>query len=436
MSRELIIGIAAIFVILSSPTLAFAQQSYSFEPSEYQPKAFEIGGYAEGKLEGFALNRSGAFYQLDKPSGSRPGIDERASGTLELTGKYHKDIATLDFTAHGDGERDVVFGDGHNTKLYQGGLNLQPETGLSLDIGKRVLLWGKGYAWNPVGFIQRPKDPTDPDAAREGYWMASATYTHSFQTGPVQTLGLASAFIPATPAINNDFGQVHHDDVAGKLYLLVKNTDIDLMALSGGAKSARYGADFSSAVTPALEMHGEIARVTKSTRTVINAAGQTAPLTAGATDYLIGLRYLTESATTFIVEYYHNGEGFQNSQGDSFYALAHSAFAQYRATGNTALLQKAEMTSPMYMRPNPMRNYLNLRISQDEPFDIVYLTPSLTIQANTTDRSMLVLPELLYTGFKNIELRLRLQQSFGPHLTEFGEKQASTRVEFRVRYFF
>lgn len=433
MFRGLVIGIAA---VLLSAGAARAQQTYSFEPSEYQQKAFEIGGYAEGKLEGFALNRSGAFYQLNKPSGSRPSVNERGTGTVEVTGKYHKDITTLDFTAHGDGERDVVFGNDHNTKLYQGGLNLQPATGVSLDIGKRVLLWGKGYAWNPVGFIQRPKDPTDPDASREGFWMASATYTHSFQNGPIQTLGLTSVFIPATPAINNDFGQVHHDDVAGKLYLLVGNTDIDLMALSGGAKSARYGADFSSSITPALEMHGEIARVTKSTRTVLNAAGQPVPLTAGATDYLIGLRYLTESATTFIVEYYHNGEGFRDSEGDSFYALAHSAFAQYRATGNTALLQKADMMSNAYMRPNPMRNYVNLKISQNEPFDIVYFTPSLTVQANTTDRSMLILPELLYTGFKNIELRLRLQQNIGPHLTEFGEKQASTRIEFRARYFF
>jgi hypothetical protein len=433
MFRGLVIGIAAV-VLSTGP--AVAQQTYSFEPSEYQQKAFELGGYAEGKLEGFSLNRSGAFYQLNKPSGSQPSINERATGTLEVAGKYHRDIATLDFTAHGDGERDVVFGNDRHTKLYQGGINLQPEIGLSLDAGKRVLLWGKGYAWNPVGFVQRPKDPTDPDASREGFWMASATLTRSFQAGPVRTLAVTSVFIPATPAINNDFGQVHHDDVAGKIYLLVGKTDIDLMALSGGAKSARYGADFSSSVTPALELHGEIARVTKSTRTVLNAAGQPVPLTTAATDYLIGLRYLTEAATTFIVEYYHNGEGFQDSEGDSFYSLAHDAFAQYRATGNTALLQKANMMSAMYKRPNPMRNYVNFRISQNEPFDIVYLTPSLTIQANTTDRSMLVLPELLYTGFKNVELRLRLQQNFGTHLTEFGEKQASTRIEFRARYYF
>ena len=39
-----------------------------------------------------------------------------------------------------------------------------------MEAGKRTLRWGKGYAWNPIGFVERPKDPNDPDLAREGYW--------------------------------------------------------------------------------------------------------------------------------------------------------------------------------------------------------------------------------------------------------------------------
>ena len=421
---------------LVSAGAAYSQQTYTFEPSEYQKQPFESNGYAEGKLEGFRLDQDSAFYQLNKPARSRPGVNERGTGTLEATGKYQKDITTLNLTVHGDGDRDVVFGNNSEIKLYEGGLALQPATGLSFYVGKKTLLWGKGYAWNPVGFIQRPKDPTDPDLSREGFVMATADYTHSFAEGPIQTVGLTSVFIPTTPALNNDFGRVHHDDVAGKLYMLVGHTDIDLMALSGGAKGARYGADFSSAVTPALEIHGELAYIADSTKTAFNAAGDPTPVTGDATSDLLGLNYLTESSTTFILEYYHNGEGFQASEADSFYALAHNAFAQYHSTGNTALLQKVGMLSTMYMRPNPMRNYVNFRVTQKEPFDILYFTPSIAIQANMADHSMVVQPELLYTGFANVELRCRIQANIGPHLTEFGEKQASTRAEFRVRYYF
>ncbi len=92
--------------------------------------------------------------------------------------------------------------------------------------------------------------------------------------------------------------------------------------------------------------------------------------------------------------------------------------------------------SNAYGRPSTMRDYINFKVSQNEPFDVLYFTPSLTVQADTTDRSALILPELLYTGIKNIELRLRLQASVGSRLTEYGEKQADDRIEFRMRHFF
>jgi hypothetical protein len=38
----------------------------------------------------------------------------------------------------------------------------KPSPSFTLDAGKTVVKWGKGYAWNPVGFIERPKDPNDP----------------------------------------------------------------------------------------------------------------------------------------------------------------------------------------------------------------------------------------------------------------------------------
>lgn len=434
MRRALLVSCVAVAV--TSAGAAYGQSAYTFSPSEYQPKAFEIGGYAEGRFEVFGLEPNSAFYELNKPSGRRPNTNSRATGTLELTGKYHKDIATINFTLHGDASSDTVFGGQHETRLYEGGLNLQPATGLSFYLGKRTLLWGKGYAWNPVGFVQRPKDPTDPNLAREGYWMASADYTRSFTTGLVHTLGLTSVIIPSTSNVNSDFGANRRASVAGKLYLLVGHTDLDLMALSGGAKSTRYGADFSSAITPALEVHGELAHIADSTRLVLDSNGRPVPVNANATSFLLGLNFLTESSTTFILEYYHNGEGFHDPEADAYYTLVHSAFTQYRSTGNSSLLQEVDRIGTAYMRPNPLRNYINFKVSQKEPFDILYFTPSLMIQANLTDHSYMVLPELLYAGYKNIELRFRIQANIGSRLTEYGEKQASRRAEFRVRYYF
>ena len=89
-----------------------------------------------------------------------------------------------------------------------------------------------------------------------------------------------------------------------------------------------------------------------------------------------------------------------------------------------------------YGRPNAMRNYLYAQVSQKEPFDILYFTPALTTMINLDDRSFQVTPELLYTGVKNLELRLRYFALVGGSGTEFGEKPNSGRLELRVRYYF
>jgi len=83
-----------------------------------------------------------------------------------------------------------------------------------------------------------------------------------------------------------------------------------------------------------------------------------------------------------------------------------------------------------------MRDYLYLRASQKEPFDLLYFTPSLTGIFNMNDKSFSIAPEVLYTGIKNLELRLKTTFLVGDSYTEYGEKLSNYRIEFRVRYHF
>ena len=83
-----------------------------------------------------------------------------------------------------------------------------------------------------------------------------------------------------------------------------------------------------------------------------------------------------------------------------------------------------------------MRNYLYAQVTQKEPFDILYFSPAITTMVNLDDHSFQVTPELLYTGVKDLELRLRLYALVGSAGTEFGEKANSRRLELRVRYYF
>ena len=151
----------------------------------------------------------------------------------------------------------------------------------------------------------------------------------------------------------------------------------------------------------------------------------------------MGIRYLTEKDTTYIVEYYRNGTGFTSGEMRSYFSFIDKAYNSYISSGSDALLKKAStITAGNYGMPNPTTDYLYMGASQNEPFDILYLTPAFTAIVNLGDMSASCTPEIIYTGVTNLEMRLRLTLLVGHAATEYGEKMNTSKLEARLRYFF
>ena len=100
-------------------------------------------------------------------------------------------------------------------------------------------------------------------------------------------------------------------------------------------------------------------------------------------------------------------------------------------------MQKAlSLSQGSYGRPNPGKDYLYFRVQQKDALGIVYFAPAITAIMNLQDSSYQLTPELQYTGFTNLELRLRLLLLHGGRGTDFGEKQLSRKLELYARYYF
>lgn len=398
-------------------------EDFSFDVSEFERKPFEFGGYLELKSERAWLNRAGSFYQLN---GLERGTLDRNSAAFKLNAKYIQGITSVNLRASAEMQRDDISNE-RNERFDEAYLSFKPDPGFTFDAGKIALKWGKGYAWNPVGFVERPKDPTDPELAREGFTMLAADLIRNF-AGDLKTVAFTPVLLPVGGGHNSDFGTPHHLNVAAKLYLLYCDTDIDVVWLGRGSRTPRFGIDFSRNLTSNFEIHGEWARIRDVERRAIDRAGNVRSSRRDVTSYLLGLRYLTEKDTTWIIEYYRNGTGYTASQLGDFHALV--------ASGDAVLFNKAKQLSSSYARANAGQDYLYLKISQKEPFDIVYFTPSLTLIMNLADRSHALTPELLYTGFTNLDLRLRASWLHGSEFSEFGEKQNRRRLELLARFYF
>ena len=412
-----------------------AADEYSFDASAFEKKPFELGGYVQLKQENFALNRSAAFYKLNYFNQPQRDDLARTTGTMDLIGKLRQGNGTFDFHTHSDVQRDQLAHD-HDNILYEGAYSIRPDPGVTLEAGKRTLRWGKGYAWNPIGFVERQKDANDPEIAREGLVMANGDFITN-REGPLQTVAFTPVLLPVATDVNSDFGAAGHLNPAAKVYLLYRDTDIDFAWQGKGSRPGRYGVDFSRNIQSNFEIHGEWARIQQFTKPLTDNMGRVSNQVGNATSYLLGLRYLTERDTTYIAEYYRNGTGYSDQEAAQFYQFANTAFTQFQQTGSSALAQKAlSMSQGNYGRPNPGKQYLYFRAQQKDAFNIVYFQPALTAMVNLQDRSYQVTPEMFYTGITNLELRLRVFVLEGRASTDFGEKQLSRKWEFYARYYF
>ncbi len=394
------------------------------EAFEKSPWAFD--GYVQAQMGYARLDRDAALYRISFLGEEEDTYRLQGGGEIQADLTYQRGSFTaytrISLQQEYDGKEWYS-----DALLYEGNLSWQAGANARFTLGKTLLRWGKGYAWNPTNFVGRDKNPSDPDLALEGYWVGLADLVKSFP-GPLKTIALTGVVLPASEEVNSEFGQEEHVNMAGKLYLLFYDTDIDLMTLSDGSQSDRYGVTVSRNITANFEVHGEAALVTDAKKQIVESDGLFTMDERDIWNYLAGIRYLSSTDTTWILEYYHNGNGYTEEEAQDFFDFVDVA------TDSQLVASKRNISA--YQRPNFMRNYLYLRVSQKEPFGWLYVTPALFIILNADDGSYNLIPEINYTGVENLELRSRFSFLGGGDDTEYGDKVNEWKIEFRVRYFF
>jgi len=344
--------------------MALANEEYSFDLSEIEEKPLQIGGYLESRPVLFGLDKGSALHKLKFYDRDEGNTREEYNFTSLLNGSYKK--GTTEFRAIVNTDlKNSYLGWSEETTLYEGYMSLRPSSMFNFNIGKKTLKWGKGYAWNPVAFLDRPKDPEDTELAREGFVVVSSDYIQSFD-GPLKTFSFTPVLMPVYNHINEDFGKNNRLNFAGKTYFLLYDTDIDFVYLTGGSKTARYGADFSRNITSNFEIHGELALINDYQRKFINSDGTVFNKEYDATSYLLGLRYLTKSDTTYIFEYFHDATGFAESEMTDYFSFIDKGYDTYLTSDDDSLLREASNAAGgSYNRRNPHER-LSLSARQSE----------------------------------------------------------------------
>lgn len=407
-----------------------------FEIPEVEKKPYEFKAELEISETVKGLDEDSLLFHQKYPNGVDDETFYQTDLNLKVEGSYQVNIiklyARLKGNLYYNNEADWE----NDRRTEEAYLSLQPTPSITFDAGKKVLKWGKGYAWNPAAFFSRPKDLDDPDATLEGYYVVSGDFIKSMD-GLLKTVALTPVILPVSRHVNDEWGSEKEIVWGSKIYFFTFNTDLDVMFLIGKEVKDRLGFDFSKNLSSNLEIHGEAAIVFDHIKHIADQEGNLIEEKGDVLNFLAGVRYLTKSDTTFIFEYFRNGQGYTRDEMKDYFTLIEDGYQEYISSGSMAKLATSrEYGSQFYNKQTVMRDYLYLKVTQKEPFDILYFTPSMACIYNLNDKSSSITPQITYTPITNLELDLKATFLLGKDYTEYGDKINDYKIIASVKYYF
>lgn len=411
-------------------TVVFGQEEENLPITEVeQEKKLEWNGNLDVKYLLFNMDQNSAQYKLQFFK-NLPLSSLLSQYKLEpyLNAEYRTSDLGFVLKTHASYYSDA----NSSFDLFESYASFNPSFNINLQAGKRVYNWGKGYAFNPVGFVNPVKDPENPELAQAGLLSANIEYVKSFSSDAFQSLSLLAVLIPTSNVNGTSFGEFNNTDVALKSSFLLWDTDIDLLAYYSEMKPKRYGFDFARNIQENIEAHAEFSYNQNVERfTILNNSLRSEFVDMYS--YLFGLRYLDASNTTIIAEYYHNGSGLSKDEYASY-----NEFINNGANSLTETIKQQTLgVSQTYFKGQTlMRDYLYIKLSHPEPFDLLYFTPSIYTIYNLTDHSFLLSFQMSYKPITNTEFIFWASMFSGDKSTEYGGKQVMQRMELWMRVFF
>jgi hypothetical protein len=402
-------------LLIGIQTIGFAQDEdlYNFDVDEFEKKIWEWKGMVSFSATSKTYNQDSVIYPSKFPNNESGSNELELSLALESRWDWEwsrlfiaGEVSTMKSSISENDEDDSVL-----SEAYWQLAELEPH---NFEIGKRLLRWGKGYAFNPVALMERVKNPEDPEASREGLWTTQAIWITGALAG-FETTSINLVYLPIREDINDDYQTgVVEDDIWGfKLYGLIGTTDIDIYAVAWEQEEVtQWGFDFATNLSVNFEIHGEYVSSNYEE--------------FDRNEALLGLRYLTDTDVTWIAEIYSDSEGLTAAESEIL----------YENIENSQGIKKQSYLSQIQQRKTINQNYGYIKVSVKEPFNWLYFTPSFSWLGNLDDQSSNISTQMSYTPSDNWIMLLTWQHMTGRQYTQYGENVVQDKLALLTSFSF
>ena len=399
-----------IFIILRTSVAAV---DYSFDLQKYQKKTYDFSFSLELTPEFIKYNKESIPFKLN---GKNDNYDLIYKSNITFKGNYDFWQSKLEWEI-----TDILSYSERNNfdnsfKIMELLLNSSWENNLSLEAGKKSLKWGKGYVKNPVAFASREKDINNTTSTLEGFWLLNSSFVKS-PNSFIKNYSLTFTILPEYNELNSEFSKEEKNiNYLLKTYFLIHNIDWGSYFLIN-SNNHKIGFDFAYNLLSNWEIHSEYAYSFKTQKELISENVTLKTQTIDTHDFLLGTRVLFNTNTTVILEFFHNDFGLKENETATFWQITEQNSYNNEKVNILRRYQKNNLNKQFVMQ-----NYLYSKISQPEPFDMLYFTPSVFLLYNLVDKSIMSGLELKYSRFDNLNLQLKSNYFFGKNHTEYGEK--------------
>jgi hypothetical protein len=309
-----------------------------------------------------------------------------------------------------------------------------PTSTLDLTLGRTILKWGTGYAYNPTGVIEPRRHPSDPsDRLRQFRGLDLAKADFYFHASSLTLVYLNTLQTGGKWQLTGD----HR--LAMRLSTLFRGFDVSLISFWEKSHRGKIGFNFTKVLGVALEIHGEFLgqRGSEALQHLIITANKPdtlfrlppfAPLYEHKRrlfgKYLAGFQYTFGGQANLAVEYFHNDEGLSGGNWQRF--LDYLLYANRQLSdpkwldpqGNLAAANLLWSTGVL-STTGSTRDYLFVRL-YSSGMASRRISGELSALENLHDASAVVIPTLsVYLG-REISAYLRWSGFFGKRESEFG----------------
>lgn len=311
--------------------------------------------------------------------------------------------------------------------------SMSPIADVEITVGRRILKWGTGYAYNPSGVIEPRRNPSDPADRLRRYRGLDLLQMDWFR-------GASSLTLVYLNTLHTDgkwrFAKDHR--VAARVSTLWRGFDVALIGFWEKNRHPKFGANFTKVIGEALEIHGEFLGQRGREGFVHLITQAVSPDTIFRAypfiddgdakkffgKYLIGFQYTFGNCCNLAMEYYHNDAAMDGDDWRRFldYLLfANDELDDSRWIGPQGNLAAANLlwSTQVLRTTGSVRDYVFARLYVPTIFTDRLSGEIITVE-NLHDFSNALIPTLSFYLGQQMSAYVRWSGYLGTQRSEFG----------------